>query len=306
MKQENKIAVTVLIPVYNAAVFLKQTIDSVLKQTFYDFELLLVDDGSTDNTPDIIASYCDSRIKYICCTHSFTGTLNRGLKMAKGQYIALLDHDDLMVPERLQIQYELMQHNPHIAACGGFMQAFGNYSGKKKAPLSHIEILKEMVWHSPMLNPTGFIRNDILIKNGITYSDGYSFGADFKFWADIIKTGEVVNIPEIITLYRTSPDQASVRYRLPSRRAAVRIQHEIIEYILSLMDKKNELSGIVGYKLLPALNRLANKGFFSEQVYFRFMHELISGLFENGIVNLPFTTGKINGNRLFKHPEHHN
>ena len=101
--------VSVLIPVYNSEKFIRKTIDSVLGQTFKDFEVLLLDDGSADKSSEIIKSYTDDRVKYIPCSHDFIKTLNHGIDIAKGKYIALLDHDDLMLPHRLKVQYEYMR-----------------------------------------------------------------------------------------------------------------------------------------------------------------------------------------------------
>ena len=104
--------ISVLIPVYNSRKTIRETIDSVLGQTFPEFELLLMDDGSTDDSAEIIQSYTDSRIRYIPCSHHFVETLNRGIDTAQGKYIALLDHDDLMLPHRLKVQYEFMEEHP--------------------------------------------------------------------------------------------------------------------------------------------------------------------------------------------------
>ena len=97
MGENKQILVSVLIPVYNSRKTIRESIDSVLGQTFPKFELLLMDDGSIDDSAEIIQSYTDSRIKYIPCGHHFVETLNRGIDTAQGKYIALLDHDDLML-----------------------------------------------------------------------------------------------------------------------------------------------------------------------------------------------------------------
>ncbi|RNC63376.1 glycosyltransferase family 2 protein, partial [Proteiniphilum sp. X52] len=93
----NEVKVSILVPVYNVAAFIRKTIDSVLAQTFSDFELLLMDDGSSDDTADIVRTYKYPRIRYERCPHDFSGTFNRGVDIARGKYVALLDHDDMMV-----------------------------------------------------------------------------------------------------------------------------------------------------------------------------------------------------------------
>lgn len=114
------ISISVVIPVYNEEEFLNETINSVLKQTFGDFELIIVDDSSTDHSKDIILSYDDPRIRYVLCKHDFIGTYRKGYQLASGKYIAHLDHDDKMVPDRLQKQYNFMESRPDIDACDGY------------------------------------------------------------------------------------------------------------------------------------------------------------------------------------------
>jgi glycosyltransferase involved in cell wall biosynthesis len=138
-------AISVLIPLYNSEVFIRETIDSVLSQTFRDFELLLMDDGSTDRTAEIIRSYTDPRIRYELCSHDFVGTVNRGFDRAQGKYIALLDHDDIMVPRRLQKQFDFMEAHPDIVACGGSMWTFGSRSIVWEAPLEYPQIILECI-----------------------------------------------------------------------------------------------------------------------------------------------------------------
>lgn len=284
MTQNIKTLVSVLIPVYNAENFIQDTIESILSQTLLNFEILLLDDGSTDRSSEIIKSYKDIRVKYILCSHDFINTLNYGLDVAEGKYIALLDHDDLMVPRRLKIQYDYMEANPDIVACGGFMYSFGLYSKRMEAPLHHLDIAKEMIIRSPMLNPTGFIRKNTLITNNLKYSRGYSFAADFKFWSDIVKVGKVINIPEVLTKYRTYPEQTSRIYRAESYEGSNRIQLEIVEYFLSLVKRDDEYYPIVMNEFLPALDKLGEYAFFSSFTLFPLMYELIEGLLKNDMI----------------------
>lgn len=286
MNERNDIPISVLIPVYNSERTIRTTIDSVLGQTFPDFELLLLDDGSVDKSPEIIKSYMDIRVKYIPCPHDFIKTLNYGIDIAQGKYIALLDHDDLMLPHRLKVQYEYMEDNPNIAVCGGYMHSFGMYSHLMKVPLKHLDIIKTMIIHCPMMNPTAFIRRSVLLKNNLRYSDGYSFAADFKLWSDIAQIGEMANIPEVFTLYRTYPEQTSIKYQVASEEAAGRIRLEVVEYFLSLIKKDSKYYPLLMNNFLPSLDELGEEGFFSATTLFPFMHELIVGLLEKGDIIL--------------------
>lgn len=284
MSDDNKSStlVSVLIPVYNSQKFIKDTIDSVLRQTLKEFEILLLDDGSIDKSFEIIQSYTDARVKYISCSHDFIKTLNHGIDIAKGKYIALLDHDDLMLPHRLKVQYEYMEAHPDIAVCGGYMHSFGMYSQLMKVPLDYVDIITTMIMHCPIKNPTGFIRRDFLIDHHIRYSKGYSFAADFKLWADTAQIGKVVNIPEVFTWYRTYPEQTSIKYLSESNEGADRIKLEVVEYFFSLVKEDSRFYPLLADKFLPTLNELGGEAFFSSQTLFPFLYELIIGLLKNG------------------------
>lgn len=286
MGENKQILVSVLIPVYNSRKTIRESIDSVLGQTFPKFELLLMDDGSIDDSAEIIQSYTDSRIKYIPCGHHFVETLNRGIDTAQGKYIALLDHDDLMLPHRLKVQYEFMEEHPDVIACGGYMHAFGMYSYLMKESLEYADIATDAIYRCPMLNPTGFIRRSVLQSHNLRYSDGYSFAADFKLWADLIQVGKVVNIPEVLTLYRTYPEQTSLKYLSESQEGVDKIRMEMIEYFLTLVKKESEYYSLLMDNFIPALNKIGENAMFSAQTLFPFMHELITGLVKRGDIEL--------------------
>src|SRR3989344_8977423 len=112
--------ITVLLSVYNDSRFLKSAIESILNQTFSDFEFLVINDASTDNTAEIINSFSDPRLKTITNSHNLglTKSLNIGLKEAQGKYIARLDADDISLPDRLKIQHDFMESHPDIALSG--------------------------------------------------------------------------------------------------------------------------------------------------------------------------------------------
>lgn len=287
MNQDKKtILISVLIPVYNSRKTIRETIDSVLGQTFPEFELLLMDDGSTDDSAEIIQSYTDSRIRYIPCSHHFVETLNRGIDTTQGKYIALLDHDDLMLPHRLKVQYEFMEKHPDVIACGGYMHAFGMYSYLMKESLEYADIATDAIYRCPMLNPTGFIRRSVLQSHNLRYSDGYSFAADFKLWTDLIQVGKVVNIPEVLTLYRTYPEQTSLKYLSESQEGADKIRMEMIEYFLTLVKEDSKYYSILMGSFIPALDKLGETAIFSSRTLFPFLHELITGLMKRGDIEL--------------------
>lgn len=283
-----KLPISIIIPIYNGEAFLNETIDSVLSQTFSDFEILALDDGSIDNSRDIIQSYDDSRIRYVSCSHNFINTLNYGLSISKGKYIAQIDHDDIMVPHRLQTQFEFMEINSDIAACGGYMTSFGKNIQDLTSPLECKDVFLEFFRRKkgPIQNSTGFIRKDVLLKNDIKYKEGYAFAADTKFWSDIIKVGKVVNLPEVFTLYRTSDTQTSVITIFESNKAADVIRQELFNFIITNVKDGGELKQDIQEKLLPLLSKMIDLSFFSSRNYTNFLGDIVEGLIDNGFVNL--------------------
>jgi glycosyltransferase involved in cell wall biosynthesis len=270
--------VSIIMPVYNAEAFIKETIDSILSQTFTNFELLALNDGSTDRSAEIIQAYNDPRVKYIRCSHDFISTLNHGIEIALGKYIARMDHDDLMMPERLQKQYEFMEKHPEISACGGCMQTFGNYSKTVNVLTDHNDIILRMLLCNPMANPTGFIRKSILIDHNIRHESGYSFADDYKLWTEIAKVGRLANIPEVLTKYRVSSEQATAKNYESMMKASNRIQYEMLYFFLENFIPVEEFGKMVSKKLLPCIGKLKINNFFSKDVYFNFMYELIFNL----------------------------
>ena len=117
--------ITVLMPVYNGEKYLRESVDSILNQTFTDFELLIINDGSTDSSMEILNSYSDSRIRIVTneVNLRLIKTLNKGIDLATGEYIARMDCDDIADPKRLEIQLQYMEKHPDVAVCGTGVKA---------------------------------------------------------------------------------------------------------------------------------------------------------------------------------------
>ena len=271
-------AITVVTQVYNAAAFLEETIDSVLCQTFTGFEYLLLDDGSTDNSEEIIRKYKDPRISYIRCPHDFIGTQNKSFELAKGKYIAQLDHDDIMVPSRLEVQYQFMEAHPDIAACGGYMQVFGKKEYLWTNPLKHDEIIEKMITYNPVHNSTIFYRREFLTTHQVKFERGYSYTSDYKIFTEIAKTGKLENLPVVLTKYRSSDKQATALYESEMGVAGFKTQHEMVDYFVSQLDDDNKYMKIAKHNFAPVMDKLRRSNHIRQSTYFISMYELITGL----------------------------
>jgi glycosyltransferase involved in cell wall biosynthesis len=278
--------ISVVMSIYNAEAFLKESIDSILRQTFTDFELLALDDGSTDRSADIIRSYNDTRIQYISLPHDFIATLNHGLETAQGRYIARMDADDVMMPERLQVQYDYMEQHPDIAVCGSAIRMFGTQQGEVICESEHDNIVDLMVKHNPVANPTTMIRRSVLFEHNIRYRQEFIYAEDFKMWAEIAQAGlRLHNLPQVLMRYRCSPGQVSAKHYVRQQSITTVVQYEMLNYLLSCIvaddETKTELD-----EFLKNLEKYNEQFFFSKNVYFGFMYEFIRGLRKKGFLHI--------------------
>src|SRR4051794_15571169 len=172
--------ITVLMPVYNAAEYIRETIDSVLSQSFTDFEFLIINDGSTDQSEEIIKSYSDPRIRLINNEKNMRliATLNKGIELAKGEYIARMDADDICLPTRLEKQYKVMEDNKDIALCGTGIKMMGKKFFQPLVISNSNTIKNVMRAFNVFFHPTVMFRKSILIEQNYRYDPNYLHAED--------------------------------------------------------------------------------------------------------------------------------
>lgn len=198
--------VSVVMPVYNGSKYLKEAIDSILNQTFTDFELIVVNDGSTDDSEKIILSYNDQRIRYLknkqnsgICT-----TLNKGLNNANGKYIARMDCDDISMPERLAKQVGYLECHPDIGALGTDIITFGEGRADKYFNFvhNHYECRAGLLFFTCFAHPTVMLRASIINEYDLRYDDEYRGLEDYELWYRMSEYTEMTNLPEALIKYR--------------------------------------------------------------------------------------------------------
>ena len=250
-----EINVTILLVVHNAETYISECIESVLAQTYEAFEFLIVDNVSTDNTVSIINSFSDSRINLILNKHNYIEALNTGISIAKGKYIARIDADDKMFPNRIQEQVQIMKTFPDVDICGSWATTFGGASHTLSYGQGIIENpLAELLRGNFLCHPSTMFRKKIFKENNLKYKN-YDYAEDYKLWLDTALLGGVFYIiPHPLILYRISKDQVSYRKRSEQIATAKRIRNEIL--LLILNDKKisvyTEFQEI--YKCLEKMN----------------------------------------------------
>jgi glycosyltransferase involved in cell wall biosynthesis len=210
----NPPAITVLMPAYNAGKYIGEAIHSVLAQTFPNFELLIVNDGSTDNTLAEIRKFNDPRIRVIECEHKgVSPTLNRGLAEACGKYIARFDADDICYPERLRIQYDFMEGNPGYVLVGSeedYIDVNGEYIFTSKYQAYTDEEIRKL---DRFICPFSHV-SVIYRKNEVIAAGGYDVNActfeDHLLWLKLINMGKVCNLRQPLVKYRFNPESVTI------------------------------------------------------------------------------------------------
>ena len=206
-------SLSVLLPVYNAEKTLKAAVDSILAQSFTDYEFLIIDDGSTDSSVDIINSYSDKRIQLIELekNQGLISALNFGLQIATGKYLARMDADDIAFPERLATQIEFMESNQEIIACGSSIVNFNEKSESEITyPNKHNNIVVSiMLFERALCHPTMVLRLDLLKKHSVKYDTQYPYCEDYALWIELSRYGKLANIEEPLLKYYRHAGQVS-------------------------------------------------------------------------------------------------
>ena len=192
-------AVTVLLPVYNGQLYLVESIESILQQSYANFELLVIDDGSTDNSVEIVSKYRDSRIRLI--RHSknqgLVRTLNHGLAEARNELIARHDADDIAYPERFKFQIEVMNFHPEIGVCGSGAYIVSNGQKKKKIlfPSSDVQIRWALPFYCPLIHPSIMYRRSVVGSvSGYSIAPEANYCEDYELWIKLLPFTKFYNI----------------------------------------------------------------------------------------------------------------
>lgn len=205
--------VSIAMPVYNAEKYIKKTIESVLNQTYTNFELILINDASKDRSKEIIHSFSDSRIRYIENPENLgiVKTRNKCIQYARGKYIAVLDNDDITLPPRLAKQVEFLEENNDYGICGSFydiIDGSDNVVHKMKLPVTNSQIKTFLLFNNCCCNSSVMIKSDIIKEQ--MYPEGFDMIEDYYFLHSASKSTKLFNLPMYITQYRVHGENVSI------------------------------------------------------------------------------------------------
>lgn len=216
--------VSVVMPAYNAEKYIGKAIESIMNQTYTDFELLIIEDASTDRTLEIIKKYNDSRIRLLKnpVNRGIAFSTNVGLRESKGTYIALLDDDDIAAKERLELQVQHMETHSDIDILGGrsvTIDANERYIRIENEPRNNPKYLKALLLFKRVdfRNGTTMIRKSFLRKHGLYYQEGCLGMQDYRFFIDSSKVGNISSINKILLYSRVHESSETVRAKREKR-----------------------------------------------------------------------------------------
>lgn len=204
--------ITVLLPLYNAASYLDEALDSILAQSWTDFELLVIDDGSTDGSLEKITARTDARIRVelLPRNQGVVAALNRGLELARGAYIARMDADDIALPDRLAHQLAYMEKHPEVGALGTDFESFGGPSSESWVRYFDAENLHiALLFENPICHPTVMLRRSTLSALGLKYPGDFPHAEEYALWMRISARSRLANLPERLLRYRVHGKQIS-------------------------------------------------------------------------------------------------
>lgn len=285
-------------PVYNNGAYVAEAIESMLGQTFDDFELIVLDDCSTDHSQSVIESYTDNRIIYHRNEKNIglANNLNVGLNLARGEFIARMDGDDISLPERLQIQIDFLENHPDIDLCSCGVEKFGKETDVWMRETDPEQVKITMMFYSPVLHASSVWRREIFEKHNLRYRQDAFPAEDYDLWARAVFHCKLVNIPQVLYKYRIHGIQVTkTDDRVEARDRQIRLEYlrrvlpsleekEAIEFIELPKSKNRDI-----YKLRNIYKRIVEEnkknGFFNHQLLTKRLEKLLFSYYRYNLTN---------------------
>jgi glycosyltransferase involved in cell wall biosynthesis len=227
--------VTVLMTAHNAERFIDLAIESLVKQTYSRLEIIIVDDGSTDQTPQKITAWTkkDGRIRAFYLPQNCGPSLasNFGLTQAQGEYLARMDADDIAFPDRLEKELDFLLNHPEVVIVGGqclLIDEAGEIFGEKRFPLEHAAIYRSLFKMNPIQHPTCLINCRLLPEGRVFYHNHSILAHDLELIFELAQFGRLANLSEPILYYRQIPTSLSLRNPKETFRATFAIRHKAL------------------------------------------------------------------------------
>ncbi len=238
--------ISVFMPAYNSEAFIAEAIESILNQTFKDFEFIIINDGSTDNTWNIIQKYAkqDDRIRAYsrCKNKGIVCTANEGFDLARGEYIARMDSDDVSLPERFEKQITYMDEHPDVGLLGAWTQYFPGFDiSKRPENIDLFYLLKDC----PVDQPVVMIRKSVIDKYNLRYDGDYLACEDQELWFRLIKVSKIANLQELLLKHRWHGNNISIKMGDVQQQNIQKIRKQILNFITTSPEQQDAIAKII-------------------------------------------------------------
>lgn len=270
--------VSILMPVYNTAPYLREAMDSVLSQTFHDFELIVLDDGSPDNAEELLDAYDDPRIVRYKGEKNvgLSNVLNAGIDMARGKYIARMDSDDVSLPHRLKVQVDYLETHPEVDLVSVGMQLFGAKDGVWIREQNPEKVKINALFYSPVLHASSVWRKDSFEKHGLRFSQEMVPAEDYDLWTRALLKGlKLVNLPEVLYKYRIHDAQSTSQTEKSTEKCRL-VQRNYLKTALPSLSLKSLES--FPKRLWPVFFANLKDGFFDKKLLAKRLYKMRSAV----------------------------
>lgn len=258
--------ISVILPVHNAERHVREAIGSVLRQSWKDLELIIIDEDSSDATVSLVRSFDDSRIRLARRNgHDLAGSLNFGLSLAQGQFIALMDSDGMMHTDRLRVQHAVLKAYPEIAVCGTWVKNFG--FGSKRQPILRTlcglveKPLLRLIQENFMPPFTAMARADFIQKHQLVFKD-YAGAEELKFWVEVAQSGGQFYVENQLLTFRSMAELPSTKVEKDKMEGP---ESKVIGGVLRSLVRKNKNAFPELSSLYNDMIRLSGKGILTDE-----------------------------------------
>jgi glycosyltransferase involved in cell wall biosynthesis len=228
--------VSVLLPVYNAESYVAEAIESILNQTYKNFEFIIVNDDSSDRSEEVIFSFSDERIRYYRneANLGLIGTLNKSIGLSSGKYLARMDNDDICLPERLAKQVAFLEAHSEVGVLGTAfynIDKAGEISSETAFPSQHILLCWSLCFFSPLAHPTVMMRRELVQREG-GYKDGIVHCEDYDFWYRLSNKTKLSNLQDVLFKLRKHEMNSSSLFDTTQFNNSIIVSRKMISHLI--------------------------------------------------------------------------
>lgn len=253
--------VSVIMSVFNSEKYLKEAIDSILQQTFTNFEFIIINDSSHDSSVQIIEEYDDERIRLIHNDFNLglTKSLNKAITLAKGKYIARMDADDISLPDRFKYQVEFLDSNPDVGMCGTWFENFPKREIIKPETNSNLLIVK-LLQRNEFGHPTVMLRKETLDIHNLRYNETYETSQDYELWSRLNTVSKACNIPQVLLKYRVHENQITEKKKQKVEHYTGLIKKNLLSQLTSFSQEEGDFHLLLMNDSYFCTNEIVKKG----------------------------------------------